>query len=1524
MINSSLEDMSDLLEWAREKLGDDTLKIEDLKDHVKILKLLEIYGNKIGKPSNIKIKATGNIFQKRSEKTAVLNYANSLNIFVNVDISLFDNEKDVTFLLESIRKKIEPKQNKPKPNPKPKVVQLPMVRATNIKIEIKNKVEEQKKNIEAIQANLASSFSVENLSDDNRNAIEKRDKAKKEKEEFEIYAAKTLQEIDDLIEKLNQEVSLLNLRKDFIKDRDSIIEMFDKVISKFEKTVIRKIEVLNDIVRSEENLRSEVGERINKADNEISDLENIEIVHQNTNDLNDIINKIEELEARLTEMHTTKIQEYYTKSKEFIEIEKLPEIKTYSMELNETYYQLMRRASYLKALVEKTIDQNKIDDLEKDIQSSGIVARMETFRKSIETIRNDPRIDYNRTSFSTSRTEIESIINDVHNQEENMKSIRSYIENNVRETLCILNNSRISQNHSDYTIFSLQQQLRPNEQKLEECAAEVRKAEGHVNANEFLISNDPNNYQKMLDDKSIQVEEYISPEKSVAEVEEELRQTINSVVSISQSINNCINEIKKIGIDYRINIDKYCSPYINISVICQAKKSEIESAIPKVSELQQLVAQSAKNYEEICTLVEECTYIFNETVELTKAEVIKIEKLSSLLKEFKSQYLINRVDLEEKQRIKEVVHNARKIESRYCAISCNIKVSKLPEMVPINARIANEPAKKILIRSDFDVDKTCKLVRNELGVKNDLVAKINDIELDGVKPFVSSINKEDLITFVPKKQESIIHVPLVKQEKPKDNEWLIFSSTSRDMMTKGIIMNLMSDSSPEQIKNIIKSKLIELSPDIPHDSDLYVYLPTGIPFERGTLGQFIRSFPEAKHNIYVVVSNKIPDDVINEDIDEITDVSDSRTAQAYSPTSFSSVNGLSAVASFLGYIHCNGDLTNELLYGLSKRVPFVPLINGLILVSQNKELKFKDIVQITAPLHTLLVDAYRDVRKEDVFNMIPDFLPYLVCADMALPNMIYYNTSPNKIIRANTDELSHKIDDFVVEKKQFYAINLSDLGSIENVQFEYNPTPEVIRKCNEKITVFKPKSIMECNKSSRPAFIDAGGMIELCEGNITKFDHESDDKNNDKKHVACVSPTKGGLIQLINPQEGERKSKDYTPDGLVCVAVDLSGSMSYSDIPGLSNIESAKKCFKMFAQKAFDFNTLNWYGLVEFGRNASATKMIEIQKIPADFKDKLNEAHACGCTPMWSAISLSINMLLDVKRNKKVCKDAPMKIILLTDGDADDWCTDSITSRLKDNEIRIDAMCINGSIPQPLYSIAKFTGGYIFNPRTQEDLEDLAESEPLFDMSICKYAPFREKYLQLPCDDVDAEIFSTTTEIDYSNYVSPDRIEDYQSFDDYSVLDASIKEEIKKFGANSSIKPLINRNSITDWVILIQLSEYNNLWYAMRVIFTEDFPYKSPKVRFINPPYHANVTKYGRIYPEIKSYNNNPFNLIEFIKDVQKLLNTPYDRLHMTNLFDDFAPADTEHKRTFNDEANYRQAKERSFENGKSSPEEFC
>ena len=316
----------------------------------------------------------------------------------------------------------------------------------------------------------------------------------------------------------------------------------------------------------------------------------------------------------------------------------------------------------------------------------------------------------------------------------------------------------------------------------------------------------------------------------------------------------------------------------------------------------------------------------------------------------------------------------------------------------------------------------------------------------------------------------------------------------------------------------------------------------------------------------------------------------------------------------------------------------------------------------------------------------------------------------------------------------------------------------------------------------------------------------------------------------------------------------------------------------------------------------------------------LDGTRAGGGTPMWGAISLSIDMLIEKKR--ELGCDAPMKIIILTDGGSTDSYSSSISTRLRENNIRIDSIVLETYVPDGIYSITKYTGGYIFQPKTMEELEDIVESEPLFDMSICKYNEFKSECTFDEEIHVDNEIFSNTNEIAYSNYKPLSWIIKNYKINEEHLLETEIYELIKTMSNNETMKIRIKNDEIKDWTIFLKLKQYNNLWYALHVVFPEDFPRKNPSIRFINPPYHVNVTKFGRIHYDLKIFDIQHFE--DYIKDIQKLLDTPYSQLKQVCNFGKFEAADTEHMRTYSNENEYKRKVNESFANGKTSPEEFC
>jgi hypothetical protein len=67
----------------------------------------------------------------------------------------------------------------------------------------------------------------------------------------------------------------------------------------------------------------------------------------------------------------------------------------------------------------------------------------------------------------------------------------------------------------------------------------------------------------------------------------------------------------------------------------------------------------------------------------------------------------------------------------------------------------------------------------------------------------------------------------------------------------------------------------------------------------------------------------------------------------------------SLVACFLGSIANNDTLSEEVIYLLSKIIPFAPLINSLTLLVPCEQLLSLSITQTTAPLYTVLLEMFK-------------------------------------------------------------------------------------------------------------------------------------------------------------------------------------------------------------------------------------------------------------------------------------------------------------------------------------------------------------------------------------------------------------------------------------------------------------------------------------------------------------------------------------------------------------------------------------
>ena len=113
-------------------------------------------------------------------------------------------------------------------------------------------------------------------------------------------------------------------------------------------------------------------------------------------------------------------------------------------------------------------------------------------------------------------------------------------------------------------------------------------------------------------------------------------------------------------------------------------------------------------------------------------------------------------------------------------------------------------------------------------------------------------------------------------------------------------------------------------------------------------------------------------------------------------------------------------------------------------------------------------------------------------------------------------------------------------------------------------------------------------------------------------------------------------------------------------------------------------------------------------------------------------------------------------------------------------------------------------------------------------------------------------------------------------------------EEIKKEPpANCSAGP-INEDNLFDWCASIvgpSNSPYAGGLFSLRVSFSEKYPFKPPKIKFITKIFHPNINSNGSICLDILNNNWSPaLTIIKVLLSISSLLtdpnpNDPLDKL---------------------------------------------
>jgi len=339
-----------------------------------------------------------------------------------------------------------------------------------------------------------------------------------------------------------------------------------------------------------------------------------------------------------------------------------------------------------------------------------------------------------------------------------------------------------------------------------------------------------------------------------------------------------------------------------------------------------------------------------------------------------------------------------------------------------------------------------------------------------------------------------------------------------------------------------------------------------------------------------------------------------------------------------------------------------------------------------------------------------------------------------------------------------------------------------------------------------------------------------------------------------------------------CVVIDISSPMrARSKIDCDKTREDVSKMlFHTLIDKLITLELSHAVGLLAFG---SSLTPIGITTEYERFHDELGRLDANqGSTMLYDAIYNAAE-IIDTYHLTHILPDAALstladgevlkkRIFVLTDGE-DNSSTKQpweVANFLQQKNIQLDAIPLAGPT-KILQSICTASGGLCFEVQSQEQGINLFEREATLHLS------FREKIESVPPMILSAEMLKTlestmespVLEIKsaipqsvFSPVLSTAEVAKKESAS--VTMPGSIRRVIKEYmqlmkDPIPSFSVFMSADDSTNWKVLLTdlPAPYIGGTWLLTINFSSSFPFQAPKVRFVTPIYHCNISVDGNI-----------------------------------------------------------------------------
>lgn len=637
------------------------------------------------------------------------------------------------------------------------------------------------------------------------------------------------------------------------------------------------------------------------------------------------------------------------------------------------------------------------------------------------------------------------------------------------------------------------------------------------------------------------------------------------------------------------------------------------------------------------------------------------------------------------------------------------------------------------IRERFDTYELEEVYLNGLRLDEDelMVNYIEDLNND-----IFTFSK-DLIKSGIELQKSLLLLDSSDDEDQNDKcEFKVYTTSSIKSFLVGTTVTFNIIDNYEKVYSKIEKIVKDLN-YTPKEFDLQIFVNGGIPFlpSKETIQTFYDNNNKKRNKLFVIVTRKLGD-FIYEEVPEPCNLN-KYNKFALSPVFESTTEGLTQIASFLGYLYHGGAYRKHLIEIFAKCTRFDPLITSIARLIQHEKLNVLNIISITGPLSVFFKSIIRETDFKNVFEYSLRILSTIGLIeqteelniktidlnndDIKDENLMSYLKSTNQQDRIVTWVFDEKFKGFNLEFDSFSILDT------DNELFDL-------------VTSYKPVSPLSLEYFSHPAFVKG-----LKEGEVFLFINKDNDGMVNYIDPKVGTIEKASLIDLSKKYNNDQKESfvsvvdPLTIDQIVVLCIDESLAMNLNtkgeelkENETCSRKNLAKEFLRNFVEKSLDHNFSSLYGLIGYSNDAHVYKKID--QIDSHFIDGLNENNTNSSSLLYDAIYeasrliYSLNLYKDQhdvdddeeyfkNQDEGVFKNAKLRIIVITDG-IDNKSNTSMADLAKiliNCKTIVDTVLLSDTNNE-ICALSNLTGGRCFRVNDAKDVSNLFERNNLIDL----------------------------------------------------------------------------------------------------------------------------------------------------------------------------------------------------------------